>query len=56
VTRFYTSKAIRHAMAQMEEFDASLRAAIESGGETDRRYPTSRRPGNPYAHCSLMLA
>jgi hypothetical protein len=32
VTRFYTSKAIRHAMAQMEEFDVSLRAAIEDGG------------------------
>ncbi len=33
VTRFHTSKAIRHSMAQMEEFDASLRAAIESGGD-----------------------
>lgn len=33
VTRFYTSRAIRHAMAQMEEFDASLRAAIEDGGD-----------------------
>ncbi len=33
VTRFYTSKAIRHAMAQMEEFDASLRSAIEAGGD-----------------------
>jgi hypothetical protein len=33
VTRFYTSKAIRYAMTQMEEFDASLRAAIEGGGD-----------------------
>ncbi len=33
VTRFYTSRAIRFAMAQMEEFDASLRAAIEAGGD-----------------------
>lgn len=33
VTRFYTSKAIRYAMTQMEEFDASLRAAIEAGGD-----------------------
>ena len=33
VTRFYTSKAIRFAMAQMEEFDASLRAAIDAGGD-----------------------
>ena len=33
VTRFYTSRAIRHAMTQMEEFDQSLRAAIEAGGD-----------------------
>ena len=33
VTRFYTSRAIRYAMTQMEEFDVSLRAAIESGGD-----------------------
>jgi Z1 domain/Type III restriction enzyme, res subunit len=33
VTRFYTSPAIRFAMAQMEEFDQSLRAAIEAGGD-----------------------
>ena len=33
VTRFYTSRAIRFAMSQMEEFDASLRAAIEMGGD-----------------------
>lgn len=32
VTRFYTSPAIRYAMGQMEEFDASLRAAIAAGG------------------------
>lgn len=33
VTRFYTSSAIRYAMSQMEEFDESLRAAIEAGGD-----------------------
>jgi hypothetical protein len=33
VTRFYTSAGIRHAMGQMEEFDQSLRAAIEAGGD-----------------------
>jgi hypothetical protein len=33
VTRFSTSAAIRYAMAQMEEFDASLRAAIDTGGD-----------------------
>jgi hypothetical protein len=33
VTRFYTSTPIRHAMAQMEEFDSSLRGAIEAGGD-----------------------
>lgn len=33
VTRFYTSRAIRFAMTQMEEFDASLRAAIDAGGD-----------------------
>lgn len=33
VTRFHTSPAIRYAMAQMEEFDSSLRGAIESGGD-----------------------
>ena len=33
VTRFYTSRAIRFAMSQMEDFDVSLRAAIEAGGD-----------------------
>jgi hypothetical protein len=33
VTRFYTSKAIRYAMAQMEDFDASLRGALAAGGD-----------------------
>lgn len=33
VTRFYTSSAIRFAMSQMEEFDSSLRSAIEAGGD-----------------------
>ncbi len=33
VTRFYTSTPIRYAMAQMEEFDSSLRRTIEAGGD-----------------------
>jgi len=33
VTRFYTSAAIRYVMSQMEEFDISLRAAIDAGGD-----------------------
>ena len=33
VTRFYTSNVIRAAMFQMEEFDESLRAAIDAGGD-----------------------
>jgi hypothetical protein len=33
VTRFYTSPAIRSVMSQMEEFDVSLRSAIEAGGD-----------------------
>lgn len=33
VTRFYTSNVIRAAMYQMEEFDTSLRAAIDAGGD-----------------------
>jgi hypothetical protein len=33
VTRFYTSLPIRSAMQQMEEFDSSLRAAINAGGD-----------------------
>ena len=44
VTRFHTSRAIRHAMAQMEEFDASLRSAIEAGG--DRAVQFIRKAAN----------
>ncbi|WP_213074052.1 Z1 domain-containing protein [Acinetobacter terrestris] len=33
ITRFYTSSAIRSVMEKMEEFDSSLRSAIESGGD-----------------------
>lgn len=33
VTRFYTSRAIRHVMAQMEDFDSSLRDVIAAGGD-----------------------
>jgi hypothetical protein len=44
VTRFYTSKAIRYAMTQMEEFDASLRATVEAGG--DRAIQFIRKAAN----------
>lgn len=44
VTRFYTSKAIRYAMAQMEEFDASLRATVQAGG--DRAIQFIRKAAN----------
>ncbi|EHU1558650.1 Z1 domain-containing protein [Acinetobacter baumannii] len=33
VTRFYTSSSIHSAMQQMEEFDSSLRTAIEKGSD-----------------------
>jgi hypothetical protein len=33
VTRFHTSRAIRFAMSQMEDFDVSLREASEAGGD-----------------------
>ncbi len=33
LTRFYTSALIRNAMFQMEDFDSSLRATIEGGGD-----------------------
>lgn len=38
VTRFYTSMAIRLAMFDMEEFDVSLRSAIESGGDNSVQF------------------
>lgn len=44
VTRFYTSRAIRFAMTQMEEFDSSLRAAVEAGG--DRAVQFIRKAAN----------
>lgn len=46
VTRFYTSKAIRHAMRQMEEFDTSLRAAIESGAQTGVQFIRKAEDGS----------
>ncbi len=45
VTRFYTSPAIRHAMFQMEEFDVSLRSAIESGGDQGVQFIRSAGDG-----------
>lgn len=44
VTRFYTSRPIRYAMAQMEEFDSSLRGAVEAGG--DRAVQFIRKAAN----------
>jgi hypothetical protein len=44
VTRFYTSRTIRFAMEQMEEFDASLRATVEAGG--DRAIQFIRKAAN----------
>ncbi len=44
VTRFYTSRVIRYAMSQMEDFDVSLRSAIEAGG--DRAVQFIRKAAN----------
>jgi hypothetical protein len=46
VTRFYTSTGIRHAMGQMEEFDASLRAAIEAGGDRAVQFIRKAKDGS----------
>ena len=46
VTRFYTSAGIRHAMAQMEEFDAALRAAIEAGGSQAVQFIQKAKDGS----------
>lgn len=45
VTRFYTSQSIRATMEQMEEFDSSLRAAIESGGDKSVQFIQRSRDG-----------
>lgn len=46
VTRFYTSPAIRHAMFRMEEFDVSLRSAVESGGDHGVQFIRSAGDGS----------
>lgn len=46
VTRFYTSAGIRHAMAQMEEFDVALRSAIEAGGDRAVQFIRKARDGS----------
>lgn len=46
VTRFYTSLPIRAAMQQMEEFDSSLRAAIEEGGDQAVQFIRKAQNGN----------
>ena len=46
VTRFYTSAGIRHAMFQMEEFDSSLRNAIEAGGDQAVQFIRRDASGN----------
>lgn len=45
VTRFYTSQSIRSAMEQMEEFDSSLRSAIEAGGDKSVQFIRQSKDG-----------
>ena len=58
VTRFYTSKAIRYAMTQMEEFDVSLRAAIESGGDQSVQFIRKAADGSviPCSPNKILIA
>lgn len=46
VTRFFTAPFIRHAMSQMEEFDSSLRAVIEAGGDRGIQFIRRSATGN----------
>jgi hypothetical protein len=46
VTRFYTSRPIRHAMWQMEEFDSSLRTAIEAGSNNAVQFIRKAKDGS----------
>jgi hypothetical protein len=45
VTRFYTSRIIRHAMSQMEEFDTSLREAVAASGDKAVQFIRKRNDG-----------
>jgi hypothetical protein len=51
VTRFSTSRIIRHAMTQMEEFDVSLRSAIEAGGDKAVQF-IRKAPNGSIVPCS----
>ncbi|MEO8002935.1 MAG: Z1 domain-containing protein [Arenimonas sp.] len=46
VTRFHTSRVIRYAMSQMEEFDSSLRGAIEAGGDKAVQFIRKAKDGS----------
>lgn len=58
VTRFYTAASIRTAMGKMEEFDAALRDAVQSGG--DRAVQFIQRAANgtviPCSPNKIMIA
>lgn len=45
VTRFYTSPSIYAAMKKMEEFDSTLRAAIEAGGDKTVQFIRKAKDG-----------
>ncbi|WP_215764623.1 Z1 domain-containing protein [Gluconobacter sp. P1D12_c] len=45
VTRFYTSQSIRAAMQQMEEFDSTLRKAIETGADKSVQFIRQGKDG-----------
>lgn len=51
VTRFYTSLPIRAAMQQMEEFDSTLRSAIEAGGDKTVQF-IRKAPNGTIVPCS----
>jgi len=46
VTRFYTSQPIYAAMKQMEEFDSTLRDAIDTGGDKSVQFIRKARNGS----------
>ncbi|WP_045046534.1 Z1 domain-containing protein [Rouxiella chamberiensis] len=45
VTRFYTSQSIHATMKQMEEFDSTLREAIETGGDKTVQFIRKAKDG-----------
>jgi len=58
VTRFYTSVGIRQAMANMEEFDTSLRDVIEAGGDRGVQFIRQASDGTivPCSPNKIMIA